>query len=283
MTRIHGAARRLKIFPALLLGFSLAGCVSSPKATKPTSKIDKLNERAIAFHERRCLNDASTFYRQVLALDPPKEPSPAQIAAVMKFAPRLYTIAHEFFPLNDVVAIIHPDKPIIGYHLFWGDDIDFPDDHDPTDHEIVWVEYDPASQEVREVYTYFHDHILRTDEAPANANANQRRAWVGVEWGKHGSLPWDAAGLLTGEPNSLLKEDWQILSTKGIRRPDHPLARAWPSRFPGDFDAYRSFTMLVDPSRLLEQKKMITVSRWANAVIDENFLPYNFAPKTEWP
>jgi len=28
---------------------------------------------------------------------------------------------------------------------------------------------------------------------------------------------------------------------------------------------------------------MITVSRWANAVIDENFLPYNFAPKTEWP
>src|SRR5712672_558007 len=69
MTLIHdaacllkrGQARRVKVFPALLLGFSLAGCVSSPKATKPMSKIAKLNERAIAFHERRCLNNASVF------------------------------------------------------------------------------------------------------------------------------------------------------------------------------------------------------------------------------
>src|SRR6266516_7981433 len=69
MTLIHdaarllkrGQARRLKVFPVLLLGFSLAGCVSSPKATKPMSKIAKLNERAIAFHERRCLNYASVF------------------------------------------------------------------------------------------------------------------------------------------------------------------------------------------------------------------------------
>src|SRR2546426_761351 len=158
MTLIHDATRRLKVFPALLLGFSLVGCVSSPKATKPMSKIDKLRARAIASNGRRCLNDASVYSLQVLALAPPKQPSPAQIAAVMKFAPRLYTTPTEFFPLNDVVAIIHPDKPLIGYHLFWGDDIDFPDDHDPTDHEIVWVEYDPATQEVREVHTYFHDH-----------------------------------------------------------------------------------------------------------------------------
>jgi hypothetical protein len=28
---------------------------------------------------------------------------------------------------------------------------------------------------------------------------------------------------------------------------------------------------------------MIKVSRWANAVLDQHFLPYNFAPKQEWP
>ena len=28
---------------------------------------------------------------------------------------------------------------------------------------------------------------------------------------------------------------------------------------------------------------MISVSRWNNAVINQQFLPYNFRPKTEWP
>src|SRR5262245_8607654 len=214
MTLLLNFAQRMAILSLLLFAAFSTGCVSSPDSNSSLSKAAKLNERAIAFHERRCLNDASTFYRQVLALDPPKEPSPAQLAAVMKFAPRLYTTPNEFFPLTDVAAVIHPDRPLIGYHLFWGDDIDFPDDHDPTDHELVWVEYDPASLEVRQVYTYFHDYILRTDKAAADANAHAGRAWIGVEWGKHGSLPRDAAGVSGGAPNSLLKEDWQVLHTK---------------------------------------------------------------------
>ena len=47
--------------------------------------------------------------------------------------------------IRDLVAIHHPVQPWIAYHLFWGDDIDFPEDNDPADHEIVWVAYDPAT------------------------------------------------------------------------------------------------------------------------------------------
>src|SRR5215510_14628886 len=118
MNPFSNSARCFAIVPVLLLGF--CGCVSSPNADGKLSKAAKLHDRAITFHERRCLSVASTFYRHVLALDQPKEPSVAQVAAVMKFAPRLYTTPNEFFPLADVAAVIHPDKPLIGYHLFWG-------------------------------------------------------------------------------------------------------------------------------------------------------------------
>jgi hypothetical protein len=254
---------------------------SQPEAS--ISKAGKLNARAMAFHERRCLDDASELYRKILALAPPAAPSPDQVAAVLRYAPRLYTVAGEFFPLSDVAAIVYPDKPVIGYHLFWGDDIDYPDDNDPIDHEVVWIEYDPITKAVVRVSAYFHEDILQGDPAVRDANANGGRAWIGVEWGKHGSLPWDAAGIRSGRPNQELKKNWEVLHTQGTRAPDHPLARGWPRRFSGDFDAYRDFSTLVDPSPLLKAKQMIKVGRWANAILDQHFLPYNFSPKQEWP
>jgi hypothetical protein len=150
----------------------------------------------------------------VLALEPPKEPNPEQVMLALKFVPRLYTVPGEFFPLIQIVAIIHPTKPIIGYHLFWDDDVDFPDDNDPCDHEIIWIEYGVVDQQVTHVYTYFHEKILEPAQAAAEANAAGGRAWIGVEWGKHGSLPWDAAGVRSQMPEPLLKEDWEILHTK---------------------------------------------------------------------
>lgn len=237
----------------------------------------------MAFHERRCLKDASALYQKVLARDPPADPTPEQSAAARKFLPRFFTTPNEFFPLNDLVVVVHPDKPIIAYHLFWDDDIDFPEDNDPCDHEIVWIEYDPARLQVTQVHTYFHGRILRTDQAAADANAHGGRAWIGVEWGKHGSLPWDAAGVKSGASEPLLKSHWDKLHNRGSRLPDHPLARDWPRKFPGDFDAYRDFAVPVDAAPLLEKKRLIKVSRWANAVLNQHCLRYNFAAKRDWP
>ena len=57
----------------------------------------------------------------------------------------------------------------------------------------------------------------------------------------------------------------------------------WPDRFEGDWNQFVAFTRLVDPLPLLDRHRMVSVSRWNSAVIDQQFLAYNFRAKTEWP
>jgi hypothetical protein len=235
-----------------------------------------------AAHDNRCLNDASGFYRDALTLDPPVALSEEQTALIMKFAPRLHTVPGEFFPLKDIVAVVHPDRPIIGYHLFWDDDIDFPADNEPADHEIIWVEYDPVNQAVIQISAYLHGYIAHGEGAPAEANAHGGRPWIGVEWGKHGSLPWGSPDGAEGA-GKVLHHNWTMLYTKGRQKQDHPLARGWPVKFTGELAAYKDFSVALDPRPLLEERRLMIVSRWPNAVINQHCLRYNFAPKTEWP
>lgn len=99
-------------------------------------------------------------------------------------APLLYLQKDESFPLERVVAVIHPTEPLIAYHLLWRDDV-----HGawipftkPTDEEVVWVRYDSTRAPV-EVWTYWHGKILRS------AWQNRGQVEIDVQWGKHGSLP----------------------------------------------------------------------------------------------
>jgi len=66
---------------------------------------------------------------------------------------------------------------------------------------------------------------------------------------------------------------------------EHPMARrlGWPNRFNGTWRDFVDFSRIVEPRGFLEGAKMIRVSRWNSATIDQHFLPYNFRPKTEWP
>ena len=274
----HGI-RVLSLTGALVL----SGWMPPVATAQSIEAVNALNEEAMVLHGRRCLGEASALYERILAQEPPAAPTADQRALALRYAPRLYAAPDEFFALEDIAAVVHPEQPLIGYHLFWDDDIDFPEDNDPTDHEIVWVAYDPASGAVTQVFTYFHGQILQPEAAVRDANAHDGRPWVGVEWGKHGSLPWGAAGQAGGTPNATLRKNWARLHTDGTRRPDHPLARGWPDRFEGSWDAYRAFTVPVDPVEQLASKQMILVSRWANAVLDQHFLPYNFSAKPEWP
>jgi len=243
-------------------------------ATDPAT----LNDQAQAAHRQRRLNEASKLYDQLLKLDTPVEPTAPQKELVLRFAPRIHTVAGEFFPLKDVVAIIHPDKPIIGYRLFWEDDLAFPSDGDPCDHEIIWIEYDPASLQVTRVATYFHGEILTPEKAPAEANSAGGRAWIGTEWGFHGSVPW--GGLEAATPT--LRKHWER-ARLGRQGPPNPLARGWPEKYPGSFDDYLKFAEPVDPRVLLQQKDIIWVSRWPMAVLNRYGLRYNVAVKADWP
>lgn len=98
-------------------------------------------------------------------------------------APVLYLQRDERFPLSRAVAVVHPSKPIIAYHLLWRDDVNgsWIPFTVATDQEIVWVGYDRSGAPV-DVWTYWHGAILHTKWP-------QSQVAINVQWGKHGSLP----------------------------------------------------------------------------------------------
>ena len=260
---------------------------SNPEATEA-------NRDALGAHLERRLKEASEAYTDALRLMPPREPSPAEQALIRKFAPIVLTVANEPFPLKDAAAILHFSEPWIAYHLFWEDDIDFPDDNDPCDHEVIWIRLDASRTRVRSVHTYFHGRIL-SDATPVVG-----RPKVVSQWGKHGTMPLNWRSLyiqadsddtersrsLTDRPTRLEEynlDTWRRLHNRGRERQGSPLAKSWPLRFEGTFEEFTNFSRAVDLEPRFRKGSMMMVSYFNNAVINRHFLRYNFAAKTEWP
>jgi len=259
----------------------------------------KLDQNNILYHYRlgysyhlmRRLMEASSEYETVLRLDPPQTPSEEFFKLSLKYAPRLFVNPKEYFKLKDLVAVIHPTKSIIAYNLFWEDDIDYPGDNDPSDHEVVWIEFNKSKGKVTGVYTYFHKAILFTEESVKDSNLHRQRAKVFGQWGEHGSLPlgWEKL-----HPEAMFEkigkrikiknmaQRYQELS-KSIKNPHHPLAKDWPKKFVGSYKDFITFTKYIEIRRFLTRKKMVIISQWPNAVINRYFLNYNYFPKKQWP
>jgi len=244
-----------------------------------------------AYHLMRRLMEASSEYEIVLRLDPPQTPSEEFFKLSLKYAPRIFANPKEYFKLKDLVAVIHPIKPIIAYNLFWEDDIDYPGDNDPSDHEVVWIEFNKNKGEVTGVYTYFHQAILSTEEAVRDTDLHDQRARINVQWGEHGSLPlgWEKlhAEAIFEKIGKRIKiknmaQRYQELS-KSIKNPHHPLAKDWPKKFIGSYKDSITFTKYIEIRRFLTKKKMVIISQWPNAVINRYFLNYNYFPKKQWP
>ncbi|MEO6725776.1 MAG: tetratricopeptide repeat protein [Blastocatellia bacterium] len=261
------------------------------------------HERGVEYHQRRCLDDASREYAEALRLDPPRELTAEEWALVRRFAPRAYTTPNEFFPLKDFAAILHPTERLIAYHFFWEDDIDFPEDNDPCDHEVVWVQFSDDRRTIEQVWTYFHGRILAGGEvALGEARQHAMRPRINVQWGKHGSLlaGWEQMAIVaTGgdaernyyplnHPITLKQYQegtYRKLTEEGRRLADHPIGvrLGWPRKFTGTWNDFTNFSRLIDTRLWLNKSKLARVTRWNNATINQYFLPYNFRPKTEWP
>jgi hypothetical protein len=138
-----------------------------------------------------------------------------------------------------VVAVVHPSRPVIAYHLLWRDDV-----HGawlpftiPTDEEIVWVGFD-STKAPTDVWTFWHGRILHTDWR------GRGRVEIDVQWGKHGSLP---RGALEEDLPFPQKLDYFWLATF-IGLPDiwlSDLMRKGPLCFCHGYGRYRRFTDLL--------------------------------------
>jgi hypothetical protein len=265
----------------------------------PSSAI-AVSALANAYHLQRRLDEAAAQYSRLLQIKPASVLTPQEEESVLRFAPRVFQTVSDPFPIKDVVAIHHPTEPMIAYHFFWDDDIDFPEDNDPCDHELIWIRYDRDKQILTDVVTYFHGRLLRSPEAIEDAHRNEERARINVQWGKNGSLPFDwehlsiqasagdveAAYLDLTKPMSLEQYNratYLKLHNDGRRLIDHPLASTWPRRFDGSWDDFVAFDKEVDIRASLRQRRMLSKSEWNNAVLQHQFLRYNLRPKTEWP
>ncbi|MFN0086019.1 MAG: hypothetical protein ACKVX9_11590 [Blastocatellia bacterium] len=261
------------------------------------------HQRGVEHHNRRSLDEASREYARALELDPPRDPTAEEWRILRRFAPRIHTTPAEFFPLKDFAVILHPEERLIAYHFFWEDDIDFPEDNDPADHELMWVRYSAGGGSIEKFWTYFHGRIYPGGEAAmADARRHNQRPRVNVQWGKHGSMPvgWEELTIIANagdaekkyypinQPIKLRQYNegtWRKLSEEGRRLPNHPLGirLGWPLKFTGAWNDFIDFSRLVEPLALLDKNKMAKVSRWNSATINQHFLAYNFRPKTEWP
>jgi hypothetical protein len=165
----------------------------------------------------------------------------SSVVLARALAPVLHVQRDEPFELDRVVAVVHPTRPIIAYHLLWRHDI-----HGqwlpwakPSDEEIVWVGYDPSTGAPRELWTYWHGNILHTPWSP------DVRPAIDVQWGKHGSLPH---GIIESDlPRFKTLNVFYLLEHLLI--PDIVLGRVshgGPIGFFHGYDRYRDFSHVID-------------------------------------
>jgi hypothetical protein len=111
----------------------------------------------------------------------------AGVALAIALAPVLHIQRDEPFTLERVVAVLHPTRPIIAYHLLWSHDINgqWVPWSKASDAEEVWVGYDRATHAPTDLWTYWHGDILHTPWLGKGVPA------ISVQWGKHGSLPYN--------------------------------------------------------------------------------------------
>ena len=134
------------------------------------------------------LTSAGCYRHSGIPLVPPTIPfaaDSASVALAKALAPVLYVQRDEYFPLERVVAVVHPTRPIIAYALAWKWDLNgqWLPWTKSSDEEEVWVGYDSVTHAPTDLWTYWHGTILHTPWRGMGQPA------VDVQWGKHGSLP----------------------------------------------------------------------------------------------
>lgn len=204
------------------------------------------------------------------------ECDPAALA--VRFAPRLYLHKNEPYPLEAVVPVLHPSRPIMAYHLFFESEVLFVRG-EKTDHEIVWVAFDPVTLKVTDICTYWHRTVLRTDECVLEARGADQRPRVDVQWGQHGMLPFGWNRLNTVRPRAELVMYFGLV--RYMRRSGRDDSERRARAFNGSYDDYLRFDTYIDTVRYLEGEQVIVAEDPSEAL--RSRIPGVIAEKKEWP
>lgn len=201
------------------------------------------------------------------------EPSDSGVTIARALAPLLYLQRDEWFPLERVVAVLHPTRPIIAYHLLWRDDV-----HGswipwtvPTDEEVVWVGYD-TSHAPTDIWTFWHGTLLHADWH------DRGRVAIDVQWGKHGSLPH---GVIESDLPGFKKLNL-FYALVWIGLPDiwlGDLTRRGPWCFCHGYGRYRDFSNLMP---LGERLDAVVRTEDATDALTEVF-GHPYSKKRPWP
>lgn len=195
----------------------------------------------------------------------------AQLARAI--APLLYVQRDEWFPLERVVAVVNPTRPVIAYHLLWKDDV-----HGswipftvPTDEEVLWVGYD-STRAPTDIWTYWHGTMLHTDWRDRGQVA------IDVQWGKHGSLPHR---VIESDLPATKKLNMFYLFT-WIGLPDiwlGDLTRRGPWCFCHGYGRYRDYSKLLPLGEHIDA--VVRLEDPVPALVEVFGKPYS--KKTPWP
>jgi hypothetical protein len=178
-----------------------------------------------------------------------------------------------------IIPVFHPTRPLIAYHIFFEEDALLAGRGKASDHEIVWVAYDPVALQVTDVRTLWHRAVLRTDACVAEARASGQRPRLLVQWGQHGILPrgWETSPSL--RTRILLRLHYlygkHLAGLPGVQWKGYHVA------FPGDYADYLHFTEVVDTAKYLDGQGCVVAEHCASDLAAR--FHRTFKVKKEWP
>ncbi len=186
----------------------------------------------------------------------PEAADSTSVALARALAPVLHVQRDEPFPLLRVVAVVHPTRPIVAYHLLWSHDVNgqWMPWTKPSDEEEVWVGYDSTSLQPTDVWTYWHGTVLH-----ANWTGKGQPA-VDVQWGKHGSMPYGIVESDLPAPKKL--NDFYFVEY--LLLPDMllgKLSHGGPLGFFHSYSRYRDFSRIVSLGDRLDAVARATDAR----------------------
>ena len=147
------------------------------------------------------------------------------------------------------------------------------------DHELVWVQYDPVTLKVMDVFTFWHRTVLRTDECIMEAKNNGQRPRIDVQWGQHGMLPGGWSNLQTARPRLELVLHYSLVAL--MEEMSARDAGADRILFDGSYEAYVRFTKYVDTSTYIREDNIIMMEHPADEISLR--IEGSYAEKKEWP